>query len=211
MCIGLCLSNLYFLLLLLFWLCRKSLLFIHFIVHLLVFFQKFFGWCFFFLFFFLVICDCISNSFFVHIIVVVKPTWRKKTREISKMCVLLFFFFFFGDVYAAGTTQIGSFSFPNSDRHLHCPVVVCSRLWEPFFFFFFQYRYIFLRTGETGGNDQNLVYLRVGIFERVLLLGHVSPGFMYLLLLWILQGGVYVKNDSQHVGSDKACTGWNLS
>lgn len=88
----------------------------------------------FFFFFFLVICDCISNSFFVHIIVVVKSTWRKKTREISKMCVF-FFFFFFGDVYAAGTTQIGPFSFPNSDRHLRCPVVVCSRLWEPFFFF----------------------------------------------------------------------------
>lgn len=96
------------------------------------FFKNFLVDVFFFLFFFLVICDCISNSFFVHIIVVVKSTWRKKTREISKMCV---FFFFFGDVYAAGTTQIGPFSFPNSDRHLRCPVVVCSRLWEPFFFF----------------------------------------------------------------------------
>lgn len=210
MCIGLCLSNLYFLLLLLFWLCRKSLLFIHFIVHLLVFFQKFFGWCFFFLFFFLVICDCISNSFFVHIIVVVKPTWRKKTREISKMCVLLFFFFFLAMSTRLVPPKLALFPFP-------IRIATCTVQWwyvlgyENLFFFFFQYRYIFLRTGETGGNDQNLVYLRVGIFERVLLLGHVSPGFMYLLLLWILQGGVYVKNDSQHVGSDKACTGWNLS
>lgn len=135
MCIGLCLFQPLFFIIIIIILALSKVSSIHsFYCAFIGFFSKIFWLMFFFSFFFLVICDCISNSFFVHIIVVVKSTWRKKTREISKMCVLLFFFFF-GDVYAAGTTQIGSFSFPNSDRHLRCPVVVCSRLWEPFFFF----------------------------------------------------------------------------
>lgn len=207
MCIGLCLFQpLFFIIIIILALSKVSS--IHsFYCAFIGFFSKIFWLMFFFSFFFLVICDCISNSFFVHIIVVVKSTWRKKTREISKMCVFFFFFFWrclrgwYHPNWPFFLSQFGS------------PLALSSGGMFSVMrtFFFLQYRYIFLRTGETGGNDQSLVYLRVGIFERVLLLGHVSPGFMYLLLLWTLQGGVYVKNDSQHVGSDKACTGWNLS
>lgn len=165
MCIGLCLFQPLFFIIIIIILALSKVSSIHsFYCAFIGFFSKIFWLMFFFSFFFLVICDCISNSFFVHIIVVVKSTWRKKTREISKMCVLLFFFFF-GDVYAAGTTQIGSFSFPNSDRHLHCPVVVCSRLWEPFFFFFFNIDIYFSAPERRGEKTKawytsGLEYLR---------------------------------------------------
>lgn len=95
MCIGLCLFQPLFFIIIIIILALSKVSSIHsFYCAFIGFFSKIFWLMFFFSFFFLVICDCISNSFFVHIIVVVKSTWRKKTREISKMCVLLFFFFF---------------------------------------------------------------------------------------------------------------------
>lgn len=134
-------------------------------MHLLVFFQKFFGWCFFFLFSFLVICDCISNSFFVHIIVVVKPTWRKKTREISKMCVLLFFFFFLAMSTRLVPPKLALFPFP-------IRIATCTVQWwyvlgyeNLFFFFFFNIDIYFSapeRRGETTKTwyTSGLEYLR---------------------------------------------------